>query len=142
LKKVWVLAALLCRDGLIEQLATQNSWLEEFRTLQPRFESALSVLNRVRYHGSERVVELGDRIRVWYFFSRRAGRVAYVPGLSKPHSEIEFGGLFRVGVDIPGQTFMAIHVDPNTLQLKRGVTFVDRDTSPIPDLPTQEEFEL
>jgi hypothetical protein len=69
----------------------------------------------------------------------RSGRVAYLPGVSLENPEIDFGGLFRVGIDFEGG-FTSCHVDPDTLELKEGVAFVKSDPESIPSVPSAEQL--
>lgn len=133
------LALLFSPGGPLEVLARSNDWVGEFRQCQGQFMEALRALNRVRYFESEQPVQLGDHVSLRVLFRTRAGRVAYLPGVSPENSEIDFGGLFRVGIDFDGG-FVMCHIDPDSLELKKGVTFVRRDTSDIPQVPTAEEL--
>ena len=62
----------------------------------------------VRYHGSERTVELGDRVTVRCLFRRRPGAVNYVPGISPVHDEMEHGALHWVGIAFDRGTFTGV----------------------------------
>jgi hypothetical protein len=139
-KKLWVLALLFEGNGPLSRLADNNGWSEDFVGLKRRFDEAFSEMNCIRYNNSEEPVKLGDHVRFRVLLVRRTGRVTYVPGQSDPNAEIDFGGLFRIGIDVPNGPFVAIHVDPETLLVKRGVVLIRRDSESIPSLPTNEEL--
>lgn len=133
------LAVLFGPGGPLETLAQSNGWLPEFKQCQSKFTEAFEALNRVRYFSSEQPVELGDHVSLRVLFRTRAGRVTYLPGVSRENPDIDFGGLFRVGIDFDGG-FVMCHVDPDALELKKGVTFVTRDAKAIPEVPSAMEL--
>ncbi len=134
------LALLLQRGGQIEQLAKNNGWEREFGEITQSFWDMFTVLNRVRYHRSERPVELGDHIKFKFWFSKAEGRVSYVPGQSELIPEIDFNGIFRVGIWMSGDRFTALTVNADTLELPRHAVFVRHDTVAIPSLPSVAEL--
>ena len=69
----------------------------------------------------------------------RSGRVTYLPGVSPENSEIDFGGLLRVGIDF-GSGFVMWHIDPDSLELRKGVAFVKREPEDFPSVPSTEEL--
>jgi len=73
-------------------------------------------------------VRLGDWVKLRVLFRRRVGRVAYVPGVSTPHEEFEFGGLTWVGIDIPRGPVVKALVDPETRSLRKNIDFIRHDT--------------
>lgn len=133
------LALLFGPGGPLETLAQTNGWLSEFRTCRAGFAAAFEALNCVRYFESEQPVRLGDHVSLRVLFRTRAGRVAYIPGVSPENPEIDFGGLFRVGIDFDGG-FVTCHVDPDSLELKKGVAFGKCDANAVPDVPSAEEL--
>ena len=95
----------------------------------------------VRYHGGEISVELGDRVDLRGWFRTRSGVVNYVPGLSKPHPQLEYDGLHEVGVACDNGTFTAILVDPDTGCTLKGLTFVSRGgDAALPVLPSDDDW--
>lgn len=133
------LALIFGPGGPLETLAQANGWLPEFRTCQAGFRAAFEALNCVRYFDSEQPVRLGDHVSLRVLLRTRAGRVAYLPGVSPENPEIDFGGLFRVGIDFDGG-FVTCHVDPDSLELKKGISFVERDANAVPEVPSTEEL--
>ncbi len=113
--------------------------MPEFKECRSKFTAAFEALNCVRYFDSEQPVRLGDHVGLRVLFRTRAGRVTYLPGVSPENREIDFGGLFRVGIDFDGG-FVMWHVDPDSLELKKGVAFVKTDPNAIPEVPTAEEL--
>lgn len=93
----------------------------------------------VLYHGGERTVELGDRIRLRGLIRRRLGRINYVPGISEPHAEMEHNALYWVGIAFDNGTFTGIVVDPDTGWLLPRVEFLERgspeEANPLPEAP-------
>ncbi|WP_146151791.1 hypothetical protein [Ahniella affigens] len=132
-------ALLFAAGGPLEQVATRNGWRSPFERSQAAVLKSFQALNRVRYFGSEDPVELGDRVSLRVMFRRRIGRVAYLPGVSPENPEIDFGGIFRVGIDCPG-FFVSCHVDPDFLELKKGITLVARDPLDVPPVPPDDAF--
>jgi hypothetical protein len=137
--KLRQLAPMFAAGGPLETLAQGNGWLTEFSQSKAEFDRAFQALNRVRYTASELPVELGDHVSLRVLFRRRSARVTYVPGASPENPEIDFGGLFRVGIDF-GDGFVSWHIDPDSLELKKGVTFLKRDSTGIPPVPSAEEL--
>lgn len=134
------IALLFASGGPLADLAERNGWRPDFEEAQGAVLEAFRALNVVRYFASELPVQLGDRVRLWALFRTRRGRVAYLPGVSPENPEIDFGGIFRVGIDCPG-LFVSCHVDPDSLELKKGVTFVARDPLGVPPIPSAEELD-
>jgi len=130
------LSLLFAGGGPLEAIATRNGWSNEFRTLKAEFQPAFDALNCIRYFATEQRVELGDHVELRVLFRKRRGRVCYLPGKPTHNPEIDFGGLFRIGVDIPGHSFVAVHVDPEALDLKKSVRFVARDPHNVPEPPS------
>jgi hypothetical protein len=129
------LSLLFAAGGPIETLAARNGWPEDFRALQAEFRTAFDALNGIRYFATERRVELGDHVELRGLLRTRRGRVSYLPGQPRHDPDIDFGGLFRVGIDVPGHAFAIVHVDPDSLDLKKSVRFVARDPRNVPEAP-------
>jgi len=140
LRRAWSLAMLFGENGPLARLAEQNGWADEYQPMQAEACKAIASLGRIRYFGSEEVVALGDHVALRVFFRKTSGRVTYLPGVSRPRSEIDFGGLLRIGVQEQSGAFVAIHVDPETLEVKKGLRFVRRDAVAIPSCPSDEEL--
>lgn len=85
----------------------------------------------VTYHDGKTAVLLGDHVEMRFFFRRTQGRITYVPGLSKPHSEMEFGGLTWVGINLERGWVIKEVVDPESGKLKKGIKFLGRSTTPV-----------
>lgn len=85
----------------------------------------------VTYYDGKAPVLLGDHVEVRFFFRRTQGRITYVPGLSKPHSEMEFGGLTWVGINLERGWVIKEVVDPESGRLKKGVKFLGRSTTDV-----------
>jgi hypothetical protein len=133
------LALMFVPAGPLETLARANGWLSEFQGAQASFMAAFEALNRVRYFESEQPVQLGDHVRLRVLLRMRSGRVSYLPGVSAENPEIDFGGLLRVGIDF-GSGFVMWHIDPDSLELRKGVAFVTRDPADLPSVPSAEEL--
>ncbi|MFN7941623.1 MAG: hypothetical protein U0X73_08470 [Thermoanaerobaculia bacterium] len=133
------MALLFASGGPLEKLADRNGWRPAFEESQAAVLAAFEALNRVRYFASEVPVLLGDRVRLRVLFRTRVGRVTYLPGFSPENPEIDFGGLFRVGIDCPG-LFVTCHVDPDFLELKKGISFTERDPLNVPPVPSAGEL--
>ncbi len=89
------------------------------------------------YYDGVTPVLLGDYVRVRgliLFFRRKTGRVVYVPGISKPHKEMERNGLTWVGIQFADGTFSGTLVDPETNRLQSIVEFMRRDRAAIQEL--------
>jgi hypothetical protein len=134
------LLLMFARGGPLEQLALKNNWHSDFEASKLLFDSAFRSLNFIRYFNSEQRVEIGDHVRLRSFFRKADGRVNYVPGLSLPNDEIDFGGLFRIGVALRKGGFTHVHVDPDSLAAKEGLEFQARDSAPTPPVPSPEEL--
>ena len=128
------------RGGPLEMLSRNNGWLSDFEAAKALFDSAFGFLNCVRYFDSERRVELGDHVQLRVLFRKTVGRVNYVPGLSPPNPDIDFGGLFRIGIALPNRGFTYVHVDPDSLAVKEGVEFISSDSEPTDPVPSSEDL--
>ena len=84
------------------------------------------------YFGTTTAVELGDSVEfksALFWRGWRPGRVTYLPGVSKPHPQIEDGdGLLWLGVAGQDGTFRGIYIDHETSTVSKSVRFVDRST--------------
>jgi hypothetical protein len=83
-----------------------------------------------RYFGGEIDVQLGDRVAVSVWCSKRLGRVVYVPGISRFNPEFEYNGLKWVGVRLQNKALLATIVRHRAGNLKKNVRFIGRDDSP------------
>ena len=138
--RLWSLALLLSETSPLATMAARDGWVEEYRQVLQESGQAFETLMRVRYSNSEDVVALGDHVAFRLFFRTAHGRVVYLPGVSTPSPEIDFGGLFRVGVQVENGPFVTHHVDPGTLEVKKGVRLVKRDAAAIPARPSDDEM--
>ena len=95
----------------------------------------------IRYIDGKTEVRLGDRVqaRVFLFF-KRAGRVVYVPGVSKLHREMEHDGVRLVGINFARGGSGGFWINPKTSILTKTVTFLSRDHLPIDNLPSEESW--
>lgn len=137
LRRTWMMFA---ADGPLEKLAKASNWFCEFAEARSLFQTAFAALNCVRYFGSEVPVQLGDHVSLRVLFRKTAARVSYLPGVSPANPNIDFGGLFRVGLAYGKAEFVACHVDPDTLDLDTCVHFVSQDSASIPTVPSAEEL--
>ncbi len=83
----------------------------------------------IRYHNTDIKVELGDYVEyqpMFLFWKLKPGRISYVPGISKPHSHMEYDEVSLVGINGEDGTFRGIWVDPQTHVLKKTVRFLSR----------------
>ena len=81
---------------------------------------------KVTYAGGVTEVFLGDKVTCRHFlFWKREGQIAYVPGISERHSQLEFNGLSWVVIRT-GKTLVIPVVDPNTYALKKSICFIQR----------------
>jgi hypothetical protein len=96
---------------------------------------------QTRYSDRVTPVELGDRVRVRLFFViRRTGRIAYLPRVSPPHGEMEHDGIMNVGITFDDGGAGGFFLDPDTFILSKSVTFLGRDSSQPPQLPSEKEW--
>jgi hypothetical protein len=92
----------------------------------------------VKYAGIQTAVRLGDQVELRGLFSKRRGTVNYVPGISPPHSEMEHGGLYWVGVSFANGSFCATLVDPDTGCLKKKISFLIHGApEAVPPIPPE-----
>ncbi len=83
----------------------------------------------IKYYQSDIEVKEGDEItyKAWFFWSKpKKGRISYVPGISKPHSEMEHDGCMWVGVSGEDGTFRGVWVEPEVCEVKKTVSYVSR----------------
>ena len=79
-------------------------------------------------------VQLGDRVETRVWFSKKQGRVVYVPGISPPNSNMEYNGLCWVGIRLDEGGFVSTVVDPKGAFLRRKEKLRRRDPSGYEDL--------
>jgi hypothetical protein len=139
--RLFHLSLVLAPGGPVSKLAAANGWLESYEERAAQFRQDFARLNGIRYAGSERCVELGDHVVLRGMLRQRSGRVSYLPGVSQPRAAIDFGGLFRVGIELAGGGFTAVHVDPESLELRRTVRFVKLDSRNPPAVPSDSDLE-
>ncbi len=141
IRRLWTLAILFKDSGVLHQLAINNDWESQFISFRAIVDEAVPQLNRIHYYCSQEAVELGDHIIYKSFFRRKTGRVVYLPGVSKRLSQIDYGGLFSIGIHTSYGGFTAMSIDPDSLQLRRSVSLIRRDGQNIPSHPTDSELE-
>ncbi len=91
----------------------------------------------VLYSDGKTKVLPGDVIscRAWvWLFRKKIGRVTYVPGISKSHRGMEFGGLSWVGTRFEDGTTVGTVVDPETKVLKKSVQLLKRGETEVEEL--------
>ena len=90
---------------------------------------------------SDRVtpVQLGDRVRTRIWFSKKTGRVVYVPGISRLNANMEFNGLCWVGIRLDEGGFVSTVVDPKGAYLRRHEMLVERDPQGVAPLQEDED---
>jgi hypothetical protein len=86
-------------------------------------------MKAVVYADGSTPVQPGDFVehRSWLSLWRvRRSRVSYVPGISPPNQEMEYGGLSWVGLSGEDGTFRGVLVDPGSGQIKGSIRFLAR----------------
>jgi len=92
----------------------------------------------VKYYASNVPVNLGDIVELRVWFKWRRARINYVPGISKPHSEMEHNALFWIGIVREDGRFVADIVDPDTGCTRKIVRFLSRGTmDELPSVPEE-----
>jgi hypothetical protein len=86
------------------------------------------------YFGSDVEVRPGDRVETRVWFTRRRGRVVYVPGVSRFNSQFEFNGLKWVAIRSEEMIIGSV-VDPRAGTLKKRVRFIERDSAAFDEVP-------
>jgi hypothetical protein len=94
----------------------------------------ITVPRPVTYNDGTNPVLPGDHVEVRFFLRRTSGRITYVPGLSKRHAEMEFGGLTWVGINLERGWVIKEMVDPDSGRLKKGVKFLRRATDAVREI--------
>ena len=95
----------------------------------------------IYYSGGDTDVRLGDEVSARDLFIRKAGRVVYVPGISKRNWEMEHDGLSWIGIKFKGGTFSGAYVDPDSNEVKKSVKFIRRNDADIEELGPEEKLE-
>ena len=83
----------------------------------------------VTYADRTTPIQLGDRVETRVWFSKKQGRVVYVPGISPPNSNMEYNGLCWVGIRLDEGGFVSTVVDPKGAFLRRKEKLLRRDPS-------------
>lgn len=95
---------------------------------------------RLVYHGTSDDVRLGDRVRVTRIFRKAIeGTVAYLPGVSPRHPEMEWPEFSRWAIELDDGTVMSWPYIPDELQPPKRIQLVRRgDRDHIGLQPTDE----
>jgi len=83
----------------------------------------------IRYFDQEVEIKEGDLVSYrssLFFWKWKKGVVTYVPGISKPHPEMEHHGLTWVGVAGKDGTFRGIYVEPEGSYTLKTLRFIAR----------------
>ncbi len=88
----------------------------------------------VYYSDRSTRVEPGDYIQLRIFLKKYTGRVVYVPGVSASNPNMDFNGLYRVGIQIPDGPFVATNVLSEGSCLKKKIRFLKRGAEGIAEL--------
>src|SRR5215831_2741003 len=88
----------------------------------------------IRYFGNHVAVQPGDQVETRVWFTRRKGRIVYVPGISPPNAQFEFNGL-KWDASRSGGMLIGSIVDHRAGTLKKRVRFIERDDSPFEGVP-------
>jgi|ERR1041384_4853163 hypothetical protein len=86
-------------------------------------------------------VNLGDLVRFRRWLVWRTGHVAYVPGISPKHRDLEFRGLRHVGIQFDSGIFTALVVDPDSSKLPESLRLVARSAPAGDEVKPKEKFE-
>ncbi len=83
--------------------------------------------SRLYYHGTSEEVRLGDRVKIKRLFGRDLeGFVCYVPGISPPHKDLEYGSVKKWAIKTSDGTVYAIGYYPPRIQPRKKIVFVSR----------------
>ena len=81
--------------------------------------------SRLFYYGTSTEVELGDRVHLTRILRRpKEGTVCYIPGLSEPHSELEYEDIRQWAVRSDDGCVYPILYSPETFQPPKNIKFV------------------
>ena len=87
----------------------------------------------IRYASGDVVME-GDHVSyksTLFWRGWKAGRISYLPGVSRRHPEMEHNGLTWVGISGDNGTFRGVLVEPDSSTISSSVRFLRRsDGSP------------
>jgi hypothetical protein len=88
----------------------------------------------ILYYVGEVKVELGDEISARDLLLRKAGRVSYLPGVSKKHREFEHDGLAWIGITFSTGSIGGAYIDPDNNCVKKSVRFLKRSSEPFHEI--------
>jgi hypothetical protein len=75
-----------------------------------------------------------------FLILHRPARVSYVPGICPRYREMQHDGIRLVGVTFDDGGSGGFWVEPSTALLIKTVTFLGRDGSLPPELPSEEDW--
>lgn len=94
--------------------------------------------SKLVYDGTNIDVRLGDRVQ-WrgWFWRKKRGYVSYLPGISPPHSELEYDDVRQWAMTDENGTVWPILYDPEHFPPPKDIVFLGRGTE-RPIQPTDE----
>jgi hypothetical protein len=99
--------------------------------------------DRLYYCGTETAVQIGDLVEVkrGWFGRYERGRVCYLPGISKPHPEMERDGTAYWAIELEDGTVVSWIYLPERIQPGRRIRFIARGSQPAPGLSPTDVLE-
>lgn len=83
------------------------------------------------YHGTEIEVQIGDRVSLQRLLRKsQDGVVTYIPGISQPHSELEYRDVKQWAIKTDDGSVYPILYDPENFQPPKHIKFVSRSREP------------
>jgi hypothetical protein len=96
--------------------------------------------SRLFYHGTEIEIELGDRVEMSRWIRKPVrGVVCYIPGISSPHSDLEYEGIRQWAIRAEDGAIYPILYEPLRFKPPAKIKFLGRGNEGI--LPATEKLE-
>lgn len=97
---------------------------------------------KLYYHGTSIEVQLGDRVEMKRWLRKPLlGTVAYMPGVSLPHDEMEDDDLHRWAIRFEDGSLLSWMYVPDSLQPEKRLAFIERGEPHAKELRPDEELE-
>lgn len=98
------------------------------------------MIKKYKYFTGE-VIQFGDVVeeKGFLFIKPKRGHVSYIPGISKPHPEMEN----EIGISYINGQFTGFFVDPENKVLRKSIRLVERSNSKdfiTPDMIAPEDW--
>lgn len=85
-----------------------------------------SKYKKIYYYDRKTNVKLGDIVIAKCFFTKKKGKINYLPGVSNKNPEYEYSGIMEAAIKFDNGTTTATIVEPKNFFLQKHIIFISR----------------